>query len=240
MVELFAAEGARVVIADVDAAKGCALAAELGGNTAFQRADVANADEVKALVDRAVDEFGGLHVMVNNAAVASAMHPRMLEEDFSDFERVMHVNLLGVMLGTQLAARHMARHGGGSIINTSAISGVVAGYGLPCYRVAKAGVIHFSKSAAIDFGEYAVRVNCLAPGNISTDMNSFAATDSGDRRGQEWAKTLEGIRMAAQPLKRKGTPADVAEAALFLASDQSEHITGAVLPVDGGITAGEY
>lgn len=238
-VELFVAEGAKVVIADIDTERGEALAASLGGSAIYQPADVSSASEVTALIDRAVDYFGGLHVMFNNAAIASAMHPRLLDEDLSDFERVMNINLLGVMLGTQLAARYMSRHGGGSIINTSATSGIVAGYGLPCYRVAKAGVIHYSRSAAIDFGEYGIRVNCIAPGNISTDMNAFNDAEMGDEKSQIWAKKLEQVRMAAQPLKRKGTPGDVAEAALYLASDRSSRVSGIVLPVDGGITAGD-
>lgn len=239
MAALFVAEGARVIIADIDDAKGAAVVAQLAGNAVFQRTDVSSSADITALVERAVNAFGGLHIMINNAAVASALHTRLLQEDFTDFARVTNVNLLGVMLGTQIAARHMAQHGGGSIINIGATSGMTAGYGLPCYRVAKAGVIHFSKSAAIDFGEYAVRVNCISPGNISTDMNAFAASDMADETAQRWMKTLEKVRMAAQPLKRKGTPAHVAEAALFLASDMAAHITGVVLPVDGGITAGD-
>lgn len=238
-VELFVAEGAKVVIADLDESRGKALENELGGRAIFKLADVSKAKDIQELIDCAAGHFGGLHVMFNNAAISSAMHTRLFEEDFSDFERVINVNLLGVMLGTQLAAQHMAKNGGGSIINTTATSGVVAGYGLPCYRVAKAGVIHFSKSAAIDFGEYSVRVNCIAPGNISTEMNAFGSDNTNDERAQQWKITIEKLRMAAQPFKRKGTPRDVAEAALFLASDQSSQITGVVLPVDGGITAGD-
>lgn len=235
-VERFIAAGAKVVVADLDSDKGKTVQDELGEVVFFQRADVSKAADVENLVTKAVQQFGGLHVMVNNAAVPSAMHTSLFDEDFSDFDRVMRVNLLGVMLGTQLAARYMAQHGGGSIINTSAISGVQAGFGLPCYRTAKAAVNHFSKSAAIDFGRYGIRVNCIAPGNIATSMNAFASADMDSEQQQQWDLIRNKIRMAPQPLKREGSAIDVAEAMLFLASDQSAHINGVVLPVDGGIT----
>lgn len=238
-VELFIAEGAKLVVADLDSDKGKALQDELGEALIFQHADISRAEDVENLVENAVKQFGGLHVMVNNAAVPGAMHTNLFDEDFSDFDRVMRVNLLGVMLGTQVAARHMAQHGGGSIINTSSISGVQAGYGLPCYRTAKAAVNHFSKSAAIEFGSYGIRVNCIAPGNIATSMNAFSSPDMNADQQRHWDTIRNRIRMAPQPLKRQGSAIDIAEAMLFLASDQSSHITGVVLPVDGGITIGQ-
>lgn len=239
MVELFVAEGARVVIADVDSSKGNALAGSLGGAAIFLRADMGQAHEVQALIEATIAKLGGLNVMVNNAAVASAMHPRLLDEDLTDFERVMSVNLRGVMLGTQAAARRMAMQGGGSIINVSAISGLQAGFGVMSYRVAKAGVIQFSKSAAIDLAAFGVRVNCIAPGNIRTGMNAFTDRRLGDATIERWQRELDALRMVNQPLKRNGTPADVAQAALYFAGDRSAQVTGAVLPVDGGITAGD-
>lgn len=240
MVELFAAEGAHVVIADLDATKGNALAATLGDAAIFVRVDVGQAKDVQSLIDATTAHFGGLHVMINNAAISSAMHPRLLDEDLSDFEQVMRVNMLGVMLGTQAAARQMAKQGsGGSIINISAISGIRAGFGVASYRVAKAGVIHFSKSAAVDLASYGVRVNCIAPGNIRTGMNAFADPQQDNTASERWQRELDAVRMANQPLKRRGTPADIAQAALYFAGDRSAQVTGAVLPVDGGITAGE-
>lgn len=238
-VALFVAEGAQVVVADIDADKGKDAEKEFGHAVVFQATDVSRADDIEAMVYRAQNEFGALHIMVNNAAVPSAMHTNLFEEDFSDFDRVMRVNLLGVMLGTQIAARHMAQGTGGSIINISAISGIQAGFGLPCYRTAKAAVNHFSKSAAIDFARYGVRVNCVAPGNIATNMNAFALPGASSRQQQRWDTMRQKIRMAPQPLKREGTAVDVAEAICFLASDHSAHINGAVLPVDGGITIGQ-
>ncbi|MYM62911.1 SDR family NAD(P)-dependent oxidoreductase [Pseudomaricurvus sp. HS19] len=237
-VELFVAEGARVVIADLDEERGEALVKRLGDRVVFRRADVSREEEVQGLIDTAVNHFGGLHIMFNNAAISCAFHLQLQDDDFADFQRVMNVNLLGVILGTQLAARHMMHNGGGSIINTSATSGIEAGYGVATYRITKAGVNHFSKSAAIDYGAHNIRVNCIAPGNISTEMNAFSSGDADTEQARQWAQTLEKIRMAPQPLKRHGTPRDVAEAALFLASDDSAFVTGTVLPVDGGITCG--
>jgi NAD(P)-dependent dehydrogenase (short-subunit alcohol dehydrogenase family) len=222
MVERFAAEGARVVIADIDADAGEALAAELGDVAAFRSTDVTDVDQVQALVDATVARFGSLHVMVNNAGVASAM-TRFLHDDLSDFHRVIDINLLGVLLGTQRAARHMKTDGGGSIINLSSTAGMDAGAGLITYRATKAAVLHASRSIALDVAPYGIRVNCIVPGQIRTAMTTY---------------DMEAVRELTQPLPRAGTPDDVAEAAVFLASDRSAQITGIALPVDGGTTAG--
>jgi NAD(P)-dependent dehydrogenase (short-subunit alcohol dehydrogenase family) len=222
MVERFAEAGARVVIADVDAEAGQAVAGDLGDVAAFHLTDVTDADQVQAVVDFAVDRFGGLHVMANNAGVASAM-VRFLHDDLADFDRVVRVNVLGVLLGSQRAARHMKAHGGGSIINTSSTAGIDAGAGLVTYRATKAAVIHASRSIALDVAQYGIRVNCLVPGQIQTAMTTY---------------DMERVMQLTQPLPRKGQAQDVAEAALFLASDRAAQITGVVLPVDGGTTAG--
>jgi NAD(P)-dependent dehydrogenase (short-subunit alcohol dehydrogenase family) len=222
MVERFVEAGARVVIADIDAAAGRAVTAALGDATAFQQTDVTDADQVQALVDFAVERFGGLHIMSNNAGVASAM-VRFLHDDLSDFTRVVNVNVLGVMLGAQRAARHMKDHGGGVILNTSSTAGIDAGAGLVTYRATKAAVIHITKSIALDLAQYGIRVNCLVPGQIRTGMTSY---------------DMDSVMKFTQPLPRQGQPEDVAEAAVFLASDRAAQITGVVLPVDGGTTAG--
>jgi NAD(P)-dependent dehydrogenase (short-subunit alcohol dehydrogenase family) len=222
MVERFAAEGARVVIADIDAEAGEALATELGDAAAFQPSDVTDADQVQALVDTTVERFGGLHVMVNNAGVGSAM-ARFLHDDLTDFRRVMDIDVLGVLLGSQRAARHMKQHGGGSIVNVSSTAGLDAGAALVTYRAAKAAVIHASRSIALDVAQYGIRVNCLVPGQIRTAMTTY---------------DMDAVRELTQPLNREGRADDVAEAALFLAGDRSAQITGVVLPVDGGTTAG--
>jgi NAD(P)-dependent dehydrogenase (short-subunit alcohol dehydrogenase family) len=221
-VERFVEAGARVVIADIDADAGEAVAAALGDAAAFKQTDVADADQVQALVDITVERFGGLHVMFNNAGVSSSM-TRFLHDDLNDFTNVMNINVLGVMLGAQRAARHMKAHGGGSIINTSSTAGIDAGAGLITYRATKAAVIHITRSIALDLAQYSIRVNCLVPGQIQTAMTSY---------------DMDSVMKFTQPLPRKGRPEDVAEAAVFLASDRAAQITGVVLPVDGGTTAG--
>jgi len=222
-VELFVEEGARVVIADVDTAGGKALATELGPAVAFQPTDVADADDMQQAVDFAVGELGGLHVMVNNAGIGGS-HKRFLDDDFEDFERTMAVNIFGVMVGCQRAARHMAEHGGGVITNITSIGGINAGPGVMAYRASKAAVIHLSRSIAIELARRGIRVNCIAPAHIPTAMN--ATFDQ------------EAIVQAMQPLPRLGSPRDVAEAVLYLSSDRAAQVTGIVLPIDGGTTAG--
>jgi NAD(P)-dependent dehydrogenase (short-subunit alcohol dehydrogenase family) len=237
--ELFVQEGARVLIADIDEIAGMDFAGRMGDAVLFRKMDVAQTDEIRETVAMAVEHLGGLNVMINNAAVSSALHPRFLDEQFTDFDRVMRVNLLGVMVGTQCAALHMSAHGGGSIINVSSTSGLTAGFGVISYRVAKAGVVQLTRSAAIDLAEYGIRVNGIAPGNISTDMNAFTAPGMSDDALARWRNKLDAVRLANQPLKRKGKAEDVAQAALYLAGARSEQVTGVIIPVDGGVTAGD-
>jgi NAD(P)-dependent dehydrogenase (short-subunit alcohol dehydrogenase family) len=222
-VKRLAQEGARVVIADVAVGPGEELAAALGAVAAFRRTDVADAAQVQALVDFTVEHFGGLHVLFNNAGCGSPL-ARFLDTDLSDFAHVMNVNLYSAMVASQCAARHMATHGGGSIINNSSIAGIDAGAGVIAYRAAKAAVIHFSRSIAVDLGPYGIRVNCVAPAHIATAINTNY--------------DMDGVIKYTQPLPRHGVPNDVAEAVLYLASDRSAQVTGIVLPIDGGTTAG--
>ncbi len=234
----FAAEGARVVIADVDVDGGEALAAALGNDAIFVHTDVSDPDQVGALVAATVAKFGGLHVMVNNAGVSGRLR-RLLDDDLSDFHRVMGVNVLGVMAGTRDAARHMAGHGGGSIVNLTSIGGIQAGGGVMVYRASKAAVIQFTKSAAIELAQHEIRVNAIAPGNIPTPILASSAEDLDPAELERFeARIRQGMR-DDRPLKREGTPDDVAEAALYFATDRSRYVTGTVLPVDGGTVAGK-
>jgi NAD(P)-dependent dehydrogenase (short-subunit alcohol dehydrogenase family) len=238
-VEKFVAEGARVVIADVEADRGEALASALGPDAFFRRADVSDPEQVGALVAAAVEKFGGLHIMVNNAGVSGTMHRRFLEDDLADFHRIMAVNVLGVMAGTRDAARHMAAHGGGSIINMTSIGGIQAGGGVMTYRASKAAVIQFTKSAAIELAYYEIRVNAIAPGNIPTPLLKTSAVDMDPAELERYEAGIRETMRADRPLKREGTTDDIAEAALYYASDRSRYVTGTVLPVDGGTVAGK-
>jgi NAD(P)-dependent dehydrogenase (short-subunit alcohol dehydrogenase family) len=163
-------------------------------------------------------------VMYNNAGV-SGVPRRFLADTLADFDRVIGVSLLGAMLGSQAAARRMVEQGtGGAIVNTASLAGITPGAGVMSYRVAKAGVIHFTRCLALELAEHGIRANVVAPANIATAINA----------GFDMGRTIE----MTQPLARHGTPDDVAEAVLYLASDRARQTTGVVLPVDGGTSVG--
>ena len=203
IVELFVEEGASVVIADVDRDGGEALAEELGSAAAFKPTDVADADQIQAVVDFAVERFGGLHIMCNNAGIGGSFK-RFLDDDFADFDRVMKVNIFGVMVGTQRAARHMAEHGGGAIVNTTSIGGINAGAGVMAYRATKAAVIHLTRSTAVELAQHDIRVNCIAPAHIPTAINANVGPVVD--RARDAAAAAPGIaarRRGSRPLPRE-------------------------------------
>ena len=231
--------GAQVVIADVNTEAGEAFAAELGADAAFKRTDVADADSVAEVVAFAVERFGGMHCMFNNAGISGNNNNHLLDEDFSDFNRVMAINVLGVAFGIQAAARHMKEHGGGSIINMTSIGGMQAGRGPWAYAMSKASVNMISRSAAIDLGEYHIRVNCIAPANIESPIlgNMLGEGMPEDKK----ALMMDEVRaflIARQPVPRQGTTDDIAETAIFFASDRSSYLTGQIMCVDGGMLTG--
>jgi NAD(P)-dependent dehydrogenase (short-subunit alcohol dehydrogenase family) len=237
--ELFVAEGASVVVADIDAEGGETFTAGLGKAARFKQTDVSRAEEMQSLVDYAVEQFGSLDIMFNNAGISGAQHPRFLDDDLGDFQRVVGINLYGTMIGSQFAAKYMSQHGGGVIINNASIAGILPGQALVSYRMTKAAVIHFSKCIAIDLAEYGIRVNCLAPGHIRTPLTAFTIPGMDEEQMTRVRDALAPVWDSNQPLKRHGKPEDVAQTVLFLSSNRSAQITGTVLPVDGGITAGD-
>jgi NAD(P)-dependent dehydrogenase (short-subunit alcohol dehydrogenase family) len=235
--ELFIQEGAKVVIADIQQEKGEQLAATLGSNAAYMQTDVSNANDVENLVNFAVEHFGGLHIMFNNAGITGSEGEHVFcNNDFSNFQKIMAVDLLGPMLGSKYAALHMSKNGGGSIITTASIAASCPGYGVPEYRAAKAAIMALSKSMATEFAEHNVRVNTVSPGAIPTEIFTEAASAKGippemiDKVIEASMETL----LDWQALKRAGSTRDIAEAVLFLASDRSAFITGVDLLVDGG------
>lgn len=237
IVERFVAAGADVAIADVNDHDGQQTASECGGQGWFQHADVAIAEDVRTLVQNTVERFGGLDVMVNNAGISSKMHKSFLQDDLDDFTKVMSVNLLGVMLGTREAARYMAANDGGSIINVASIGGLQAGGGVMTYRASKAAVIHFTKSVATELAPLGINVNCLAPGGIPTPILASSVHGLGAEAIEKFVEKTRAKMRNDRPLRRDGTPEDVAEAALYYAACTS--LTGTVLPVDGGTSASE-
>lgn len=238
-VELFAAEGARVLIADVNDGAGEALAREVGAAAAYRHTDVGKQEQVEALVAEAVARFGRLDIMFNNAGISCAAFPDFIDDTFENFDEVVAVNLFGPMVGTQAAARVMIKQGGGGVVlNNASIAGLLAGQAMMTYRATKAGLIHFSKSAAIDLARYGIRVNCLVPGHIRTPLSSFEQ-GSQDSNVADLSKQIDAVYLSNQPLKRRGQAEDVAQAALYLASDRARQITGIAMPVDGGVTTGD-
>lgn len=238
IVERFLAEGASVVFGDVDSDRGAELADRHGEKALFLATDVADTVELGGLIDAATDRYGGLDVMVNNAGVSGKMHRSFLSDDLADFERVMAINLRAVMAGTRDAARYMAEHGGGSIINLTSIGGIQAGGGVMTYRASKAAVIHFTKCAAVELAAYEVRVNCIAPGHIRTAIVASSAHGKDAEAVAEFEARIRETMRADRPLEREGTIEDVAEVAVYFAGDRSPYVTGTVLPVDGGTAAG--
>jgi NAD(P)-dependent dehydrogenase (short-subunit alcohol dehydrogenase family) len=237
---VFAEAGCRVVIADIQDDRGRSAAASVGRDVVFRRTDVSRRDEMAALVGFAVQRFGRLDVMFNNAGLMAVPGTNdVSEDDFEDFERTMAVDLLGVMLGTRYAARAMRESGGGSIINTASTTATVAGLGILSYRAAKAGVLNFTQNAAISLGKYGIRVNAISPGPTATDVLTLGLDLPPEKKEQVKRAAFTAMMENRQPLKRLGTPEDIANAALFLASDSSAQVTGLNLIVSGGEHLGD-
>ena len=238
--EVFVAEGAQVVIAGRRKERGERLAQKLGDAASFIRTDVSVEAEVKAMVDHAVDRFGRLDCLMNNAG-RSSQFAAIADADLEQFDAVIAVHLRAVLAGMKYAARVMAVQGTGSIINVASVNGTRAGLGGHYYSAAKAAAIHLTRCAAIELGEKGIRVNSLSPGMIATGafgkymgMQSDEADDH-----PEYAEAAIGSVLPRwQPLPYVGRVDDIAQAALFLASDASRFVTGHNLVVDGGISAG--
>jgi NAD(P)-dependent dehydrogenase (short-subunit alcohol dehydrogenase family) len=229
-VRRFVAEGASVVIADLQREPGEALAAELGSATRFILTDVTREEDVAAAVDLAVAEFGALDVMFNNAGIVGAIG-RIAETPVEAWDRTVAVLMRGVFLGMKHAARVMVPRRSGSIISTSSTAGILGGLGPHCYTACKHAVIGLTKSVASELGASGIRVNAISPGNTVTAMTSAVIT--GDHTATEAATA----RIAStSPLGIAGFPEDIANAALYLASDEARYVSGHTLVVDAGQT----
>lgn len=232
-----AGEGATVFAADVDEVGGAAVAAASNGDVRFQRCDVTHVPDIKALMDRAAAETGGIDIVFNNAAAGGA-RAKIDEIEPDDWDRTMDLVLRSVAMGIRYAAPHMKGRTGASIVNTASIAALGAGYSPTAYAVAKAGVLHLSKMAANDLAQYGIRVNAICPGFINTNIftESLAVPEA---KKDEAKAIIAAMSAQAQPVARGGQPEDIANMVAFLASDEAGFITGAEMVVDGGITTGQ-
>lgn len=227
-VRLFVNEGALVVIADMQRERGEALAEELGKAATFVSCEVRQEDQVKKAVDTAVGRFGRLDCIFNNAGFGGALGP--IEEIPADeFDLTFDVLVRGVFLGMKHAIPVLRKQGGGSIINTGSIAGLTAGRGPLIYSAAKAAVIHLTRVASMEVGPDSIRANCICPGVIATPL----AANTVGRPDALIEERAAGFG-ALQPIPRPGLPEDIAQMALFLASDRASFVTGQAIVVDGG------
>jgi NAD(P)-dependent dehydrogenase (short-subunit alcohol dehydrogenase family) len=238
--EVFVANGAQVVIAGRRQDRGEKLAQRLGHAASFIRTDVCIEANVKAMIDHAVNRFARLDCLVNNAGMGSPF-VAIADVDLEQFDAMIAVHLRAVLAGMKYAARVMAVQGTGSIINVASVNGTRAGLGGHYYSAAKAAAIHLTRCAAVELGEKGIRVNSLSPGPIATGIfgkgAGLQADEADDNPGYAEA-AIGSILPRWQPLPYVGRVDDIAQAALFLASDASRLVTGHNLVVDGGISAG--
>ncbi len=229
---LFAGEGARIAPVDIDERAASATARDItasGGNAIAVRADVSRSDDAQAMVAAKIDKLGAPDIVYNNAGIEgeSAFMAQMSEDAF---DRVIAINLRGVWLGMKYALPHMVKKGGGTIINTASVAGLVAIRGATAYCAAKAGVIALTRVAALEYGRYNIRVNCICPGTIDTPMVRRVQQQS------EGELPQRALGPSASVLGRAAQPEEIARVALFLASDDASFATGAPFVVDGGWT----
>ena len=224
-----ASEGARVALADVDEAAAEKVASEIDGETLVRRTDVTRAEEVEALVASAVEAWGGLDVMVNNAGVGVAATVVSTTEE--DYERVMDVCARGTLLGMKYAIPAIRDSGGGSVINMSSVAALVGITDRAVYSAAKGAILSMTRAAAIDHVGEGVRVNCIAPGTVDTPWIHRITS------GYDDPEEARAKMQARQPHSRFVTPEEIAAMAAYLASDEAASCVGACMIVDGGVTA---
>ena len=227
---LFAREGASVAIADTNQEVGRSAVREIGDRAIFESTDVTKAADCQRIVDRTLQEFGRIDVLFNNAGIIRRASVVALSEE--DWDRVMEVNVKSIFLLSRLVIPIMAKAGGGSIINTASGWGLVGGPRAAVYCASKGAVVLLTKAMAIDHGPQNIRVNCICPGDTDTNMLRNEAQQLGEKEDRFLAES------ARRPLGRVGRPEEIAQAALYLASDASSFVTGTALVVDGGGLAG--
>ena len=229
-VELFASEGAVVIAADIKDDAGKQLADEVGArgrNCMYIHTDVSSESDMAAVTELALAQFGRLDVIFNNAGIEGEQAP-IADATLENWQRVIDINLKSVFLGSKYAVKAMLRNGSGSIINNASVAGLVGFEGVSPYCASKGGIIQLTRAVALEYAKSGIRVNCLCPGIIETPMiQRFTGDDP----------AAQAALVQLEPVGRLGRPNEVAELALFLASERSSFITGAIIPVDGGFVA---
>ena len=232
---LFAKEGARVVVADLNDEGAQEVVRDItdsGGEAATARVDVSREAEVEDMIRQAVEEFGRLNVLFNNAGVGYSTSDRMkmasvVETPEKDWDTILAINLKGVAMGCKHAIPIMEEQGGGAIVNNASINALVGLPGADAYTAAKGGIVSLTRVLAVDWGPKNIRINCLCPGGVETPMIAPVLSD----------EQVLSLMRESTPLGRLARPEEIAQVALFLASDEASYLNGAILPVDGGWTA---
>jgi NAD(P)-dependent dehydrogenase (short-subunit alcohol dehydrogenase family) len=238
--QLFVAEGARVVVAGRRREEGERLASELGANASFVETDVADESQVKTLIAHALERFGRIDCLLNCAGGPGKLSP-IADLDVAHFDALFAVHVRGTVLAIKHVAPIMTKQGSGSIINVASLAGHLAGFSALDYSAAKAAVLHLTRCAAIELGQKNVRVNSISPGPVLTGIfgkGGGLAHSIADRATDRIKVALEQVLPAWQAIPRVGMPDDIAQVALFLASDAASLINGQDIAVDGGMTAG--
>lgn len=229
--EYFAEQNAKVLLADWNESSGCEVTRAIvqsGGEAVFCRTDVSNASQMETLVATAVERFGRLDILVNNAAIQ--ILAKLADTSEEEWDRVQSVNLKGPFLGCKYAIPVMKRNGGGSIVNIASVLGIVADPDLAAYCAAKGGLISLTRVAALTYGPDGIRVNCICPGDVETPLVQDYFNKDPD------PDALRKNIYSKYALRRIASPREIAQAAAFLASGQSSFITGSAMVVDGGLT----
>lgn len=219
----FAAEGGKIAVVDIDEAAAKQVAKEIGDNAIALNADVTSADAVDSMIDTCVSHFGRIDVAFNNAGTGGKLAP-IWDTTLTEWRRVIAVNLESVFLCMRAEARAMMRSGGGTIVNMSSVSGLIAAPGMSEYAASKHGVVGLTKAASLDLIAHGIRVNAVCPGVIDTPMLAGAVKNP---------QIIEQLK-AAIPINRIAKPDEIARAVLFLSSDDSSYLVGHAMPIDGG------